>query len=224
MNISLKTIAKLSATSIADAIEKIAQESDTIASGIIGPSFATSGPGSGWSKQFDETDYAKRALADDFGAASYIDSADGREATLDSEGDVEWSDESVVEIEMPSLEDALENPDEFAILAKDAASYGADAEEWEALAERVENYPSREAALERIDGSLINDGEQIVYFDGSTCKYYLGDVDDLDDLRALMADKDEDVARDAYSHWCSGTSHPECDSEGNGISEEIEAA
>lgn len=219
MNISITTLRKLSATSIADAIEKIAKEHDSIASGIIGPSFATSGPGPGWSRQYGAADYAKRALADDFGAGSYIDSSDGREATLDDDGDAEWSDESVVEIETPSLEDALENPDEFAILAKDAASYGADKEEWEALVEKVENYPTREAALERIDGSLINDGEQIVYFDDGTRKYYLGDVEDLDDLRALMADEDKDVARDAYSHWCSGTSHPECDSEGELLTE-----
>lgn len=86
------------------------------------------------------------------------------------------------------------------------------------------NYPSREAALERIDGSLINDGEQIVYFDDATRKYYIGAVGDLDDLRALMAHEDADVARDAYSHWCSGTSHPECDSAGNLIEAGVEAA
>ena len=215
MNISINTLLRLSATSIADAIEKIAQESETIASGIIGPSFSCSGPGPGWSRQYDVTDYAKRALADDYGANSYIDSSDGREATLNDEGEVEWSDESVVEIKTPSLEYALENPDEFAILAKDAASYGADAEEWEALVERVQNYPTREQALERIEGSLINDGQEVVHYDDSTQKYYLCDVEDMDELRGLMASTDNSVSRDAYSHWCSGTSHPECDSEGN---------
>lgn len=219
MKISINTLRKLSATSIADAIEKIAQEHDSIASGIIGPSFATSGPGPGWCKQYDVSDYAKRAMADDYGATSYIDSADGREATLNDDGEVEWSDESVVEIEMPSVEEALENPDEFAILAKSAADYGGK-EEWEALIEKIENYPSREAALERIDGSLINDGEQVVYYDDCTQEYYLCDIDDLDELRALMAHDDEAVAGDAYSHWCAGTNHPECDSEGNLIATE----
>jgi len=215
MNISINTLLKLSTTSIADAIEKIAQEHDSIASGVIGPSFATSGPGSGWSRQYDVTDYAKRALAHDYGAGSYIDSSDGREATLNDEGEVEWTEESVVEIETPSLEEALENPIDFAALASTADQYGADAEEWESLVERVNNYPSRNTALESIDGCLINDGEQVVYHDDGMRKYYLCDVDDLDELRALMASEDEDVARDAYSHWCSGTSHPECDSEGN---------
>lgn len=219
MKISINTLRKLSATSIADAIEKIAQEHDSIASGIIGPSFATSAPGPGWSKQYDVSDYAKRALADDYGATSYIDSEDGREATLNDAGEIEWSDESVVEVELPSVEQALENPDEFAILARAAADFG-NKEEWEALIEKIENYPTRQEALERIDGSLINDGDQVVYYDDSMQEYYLCDIEDLDDLRALMAHDDEDIASDAYSHWCAGTSHPECDSEGNLIGAE----
>lgn len=68
--------------SISAAIEAKAQESDAIASGIIGPSFACSGPGSGWQKNFDVADYAERALASDYGATSYIDSSDGTMAEL----------------------------------------------------------------------------------------------------------------------------------------------
>lgn len=68
--------------SISAAIEAKAQESDAIASGIIGPSFACSGPGSGWQKNFDTSDYAERALASDYGSTSYIDSSDGTMAEL----------------------------------------------------------------------------------------------------------------------------------------------
>jgi DNA-binding PadR family transcriptional regulator len=49
-----------------------------------------------------------------------------------------------------------------------------------------------------------------------------------------MNDEDSDIARDAYSHWCAYTAHPECDENGQKIktyyiytdagSEEIEAA
>lgn len=216
MNIRIKTIAKLGATSIADAIEKIAQESDTIASGIIVPSFSCSGPGAGWQKNHDVHDYAMRALEESYGALSYIDSEDGREAEME-DGNLVWSEESVVEIEIPTLEDAIKNPEEYAILAKDAARYVSanEAEEWAELAEKVENYPTREQAKERINGSLTNDGESVIYYDDGMSQHYICPVEDLDDLRALMADDDEDVARDAYSHWCAGTSHSECDEEGN---------
>jgi hypothetical protein len=81
--------------SIAAAIEAACEDHDTLASGIVGPSFSTSGPGAGWSRQHGATDYAARALED--GALGYIDSSDGRLATLD-DGEVVWSDETVVTV------------------------------------------------------------------------------------------------------------------------------
>lgn len=96
--------------SIDEAIEAWAEESDTTASGVIGSSFSTSGPGSGWTKNHDVNDYAARALDDDYGAAQYVDSSDGRVATLDDEGAMSWTDESAVELVCPDEEDALANP------------------------------------------------------------------------------------------------------------------
>ena len=60
-------------------------------------------------------------------------------------------------------------------------------------------------ARARIDGSIV--AGSIVYYDDNMSLYYVGPVDDLADLADLMADDDEAVARDAYSHWCAGTSH-----------------
>ena len=193
-------------------IEEFAKESDEIASGVIGPSFSTSGPGSGWSTQFDVHDYAKRALDDSFGASSYIDSEDGSEATLDENGDLEWSEESVVEIEIPSFGEILKNMDAWLEMASTATDYGADRKEIENLQKMVEGFDS---AIERINGSLTEDGESVIYYDDNTQKHYLSPVEDIGDLVSFMNSEDEDVARDAYSHWCAGTSHPECDEEGN---------
>lgn len=60
-------------------------------------------------------------------------------------------------------------------------------------------------ALARIDGRII--AGSVVHYDDSMHLYYVGPVEDLEYLAALMEDADEDVARDAYSHWCAGTSH-----------------
>jgi hypothetical protein len=138
MKISIHTLAKLNVSSIADAIEEIAREHDSIASGIIGPSFSTSGPGPGWSKQHDCHDYARRALSGDYGAGSYIDSSDGREATLNDEDEIEWSDESVVEIELPTVEQALEDMETWEILRNEAANYGVDQSEIDELTETID--------------------------------------------------------------------------------------
>lgn len=67
------------------------------------------------------------------------------------------------------------------------------------------NKVSREEALSRIDGWIVKDS--VIYYDDSMQRYYVGPVADLDDLCDLMASDDMDVARDAYSHWCAGTTH-----------------
>ncbi|OJY94413.1 MAG: hypothetical protein BGP25_05325 [Lysobacterales bacterium 63-13] len=86
--------------SIRAAIIATCNEHDLYASGDLGgPTFATSGPGLGWSRQFDAMDYAGRALSDEYGAAGYIDAADGRMATLCDEGEIEWTDQSVVSLD-----------------------------------------------------------------------------------------------------------------------------
>jgi hypothetical protein len=204
---------------IAAAIEAAAAEHDSIASGVIGSSFSTSGPGSGWSRQHDVNDFAARALSDEYGAGSYIDSSDGREATLDEEGDLEWSDESVIELITPTLEEALEKPEAFAVMLEGAQGvHGVNVyeSEWSDLAREVASHSEEqiEEAMERIGGSLSEDGESVIYYDDATQSHYLAPVEDLPLLAFLMHGADEEIAGDAYSHWCAGTSHPECDEDG----------
>jgi hypothetical protein len=81
--------------SIQDAIEAACEDHDILASGIVGSSFETSGPGAGWLRQHDAADSAARALED--GAIGYIDSSDGRLATME-DGELVWSEETVVEV------------------------------------------------------------------------------------------------------------------------------
>jgi hypothetical protein len=83
--------------SIEAAIEAACENHDTLTSGVVGSPFSTSGPGAGWSKQHDVTDYALRALEGEDGACGYIDSSDGRMATIE-DGALVWTDETVVEI------------------------------------------------------------------------------------------------------------------------------
>lgn len=182
--------------SVEQAIIALCEESDDTSSGVIGPSFSTSGPGSGWSKQHDASDYAARALDVGYGALYYIDAADGRRAKMvgkdsyaivdasgeyvtedggrtpasdeaqtwerelhadrhldqmeeDEDGyratdkvvaletaEIEWSDESVVELVCPDEEDALAHPNEFAEMVKAVIStHGAESDkaEWKKL-------------------------------------------------------------------------------------------
>jgi hypothetical protein len=149
MKITIEQVVE-AGNNVASAIEAACKDHDSIASGVIGPSFATSGPGSGWSKQYDASDYAERALSGDYGASSYIDSSDGREATLDELEELDWSDESVIELVCPSLAEAMEYPDAYEAMI--AALHLHDAETdpgpWNDLEERVD---SQEKVQEIID-------------------------------------------------------------------------
>ena len=170
MKISIKDIARHE-NSIAKVIEAKAQDSDTIASGIIGPSFATSGPGAGWSHQYDVHDYAERALDDDYGATRYIDSEDGREATLNDEGEVEWSEESVIELLEPSVEDCMDYPKAWTEMLAKAETHGADFSELEVrmaapyeisdgnATEYASTLAEAESTIEDWYDYLVNDGK-----------------------------------------------------------------
>lgn len=75
---------------VREAIAAWCEASGDTACGVVGPSFATSGPGSGWSREHDSQDFAVRAVEE--GGLYYLDLDDGRlvkseEATLDDE----WS-------------------------------------------------------------------------------------------------------------------------------------
>jgi hypothetical protein len=200
------TISDISASgSIAAAIIAACKESDYLSSGIVGPSFSTSGPGSGWSKQHTADDYASRALSDDHGAAGYV-ADDGRLATLDADGEVEWSDESVVTLESPTVADVDESLDAVRQMVAAIDSGHCTAEhpsDWDDIRAWVE--VSRADALERIDGEII--GDKILYYDDCMQRWYVGETSDLTLLREYMGSGDEEVARDAYSHWCAACGH-----------------
>ncbi len=148
MKITLEQVAE-NGNSVSSAIEAACNAHDSIASGMIGPSFACSGPGSGWQRNYDVSDYAERALADDYGASSYIDSGDGREATLDEDGELEWSDESVIELVCPTLEQAMENRGAYDAMSEALTIHCAetDMDAWETLEEHIANpYQVRDSA------------------------------------------------------------------------------
>jgi len=109
-------------------------------SALGGQTFATSGPGSGWTRTFDAGDYASAAIGQDVAASGgnpsdseAIDPEDGRvargvapEADEDWDGSVEWSDESIVEVVCPEVEDALEYPETVAKIAEAVIDYHGD--------------------------------------------------------------------------------------------------
>lgn len=158
---------------VPQAIAAWCDESDDTSCGVIGPSFSTSGPGPGWSIQHDESDFAARAV--EGGALYYIDIDDGRmiaaeevsEDEQDEDGewpaDVihdlggthsrlgDWSDNSVVRVECPSIDDALEHPAIVAEMAQaviDHHHVESDCGEWRMLIESIRNAAE---ALEDID-------------------------------------------------------------------------
>lgn len=159
------------AGSIEEAIVEWCRQSLTTSSGVVGPTFATSGPGSGWSKKFGAEDFALCALKE--GAAHYVNEHDGRMLSAlpvdedeDDEGDDEdietdiggcryrvgdWTEESVVRIEVPDIEDAIRHPNEVAEMAKAVISHHhsySDCDEWKDLVLRVQRLAE---ALDEID-------------------------------------------------------------------------
>lgn len=141
---------------VRQAIAAWCENSDTVACGVIGAEFSTSGPGSGWSRRHDATDYATRAIAD--GALYYLDLDDGRLIGTEEVGagekidgewpddaihvdcDVvrlgEWSDGSVVCIECPDIDDAIKHPALVAEMAKSVIAYhiaNSDCDAWKTL-------------------------------------------------------------------------------------------
>lgn len=144
------------AGSVEAALAKWCDESDLVSGGVIGPAFSTSGPGPGWSKNHDESDYASRAF--EGGAVAYLDVQDGRwieaepvqEADVDedtlrdiagcayAEGD--WSHGSVVRIEVPEIEDAIQYPEIAAMMAQSVADHHSpksDGAAWRKLVEAI---------------------------------------------------------------------------------------
>lgn len=155
------------------------ERSDTTSCGVIGPSFSTSGPGSGWSKQHDEDDFAARAFSE--GALYYLDLDNGKligcefaeDAERDEDGDLpddvhtdiggcqyrigDWSDESVIELVCPTVEDALEHPAEVAEMAQAVIDYHgpeSDCKEW---ADLIDSIKTAAEALDEIDADKLRE-------------------------------------------------------------------
>jgi hypothetical protein len=152
------------AGSVSDAIEAECAASDTTASGVVGPSFSISGPGSGWSKNHGPDDYAIRAMEE--GAEHYIDSDDGRmcsalpiydEEARDEDGDLldgvycsegiyfrvgDWTDESVVKVKCPDIDDAIKYPEIAAQMARSVSDHHyaeSDRQAWKNLVAGIRN-------------------------------------------------------------------------------------
>jgi hypothetical protein len=120
-------------------------------SAMGGQTFATSGPGSGYTQQFDSGDYARAAIQQDVAESgcnpsesSVIDPSDGRighgvdneDEEEDWSGEIQWEDESSVCVDCPSIEDAVGKPDIVAEMASAAIGIHydhSDLEEWEEL-------------------------------------------------------------------------------------------
>lgn len=166
------------AGSVPQAILAWAEESDDTSSGVVGPAFSTSGPGSGWSRDHDRNDFARRAVVG--GALHYIDEGDGRmisaEEVSDDERDDDgewpddvihdmggghsrlgdWTDASVVRVECPSVEDAIHWPGAVAEMAQSVIGYHgpcSDRAAWRALLASIRD------AAQAIEDTDIDDLE-----------------------------------------------------------------
>jgi hypothetical protein len=137
--------------SVVAAIYKWCANSNEVSCGVIGQTFATSGPGAGFTKKFDCNDYALRAF--EGGALHYVDPEDGRMKSYvpykgDAPGEVhqdlngnlytisQWTGGSVVRLHCPDLVDAVLNPTETAMMAKavlESHSQESDLEEWQSM-------------------------------------------------------------------------------------------
>lgn len=157
------------AGSVSAAIEQWAKDSSDTDSGVIGSSFVTSSPGSGWSQNFGASDYALRAF--EGGALYYLDSYDGRLQSAESaeEGEEfaqqdiggcwytvgDWTDHSEVELVCPSEEDALQYPDTVAEMAQaviDHHSHYSNRKEWATLIRLIQEAAK---AVEDIDADEL---------------------------------------------------------------------
>lgn len=102
---------------VEQALHAYCEASDQVGSGVVGPAFSTSGPGPGWSRNHDASDFAARAMEE--GVPYYLDTDDGRIAFAPNRGqDIEWTDESMIRLECPDIDDAMEYPAMVAEMAQ----------------------------------------------------------------------------------------------------------
>lgn len=113
-------------------------------SAMGGQTFATSGPGPGWTKRFSVADYARVAIAEDVAHSgckpsdsTVIDPEDGIIGhgvdEFDEDGNwtgkLAWEDESCIELVVPDQFDAAKYPAALATMADEAKGH-ANAFEW----------------------------------------------------------------------------------------------
>lgn len=144
------------AGSVEAAIIAAAEKSDSVASGVVGMEFSTSGPGPGWSQQYGPNEWSREAF--NGGALAYVDATDGtvrRAEAVDDDTDEDdvytdiggceyrignWSDESEVRVECPDIDDAMDHPQAVAEMAKAVIDHHgpmSDRAAWAALVRRI---------------------------------------------------------------------------------------
>ena len=130
---------------VEQALHEYCRESDQIGSRVVGPTYSTSGPGSGWAYQHTADDFARRAMS--AGALYYLEASDGRiayaptwEDDMYQGQDIEWTDGSMVRLECPDIEDAMQHPTLVAEMVRWViAAHGrlSDRQEWTLLVRRI---------------------------------------------------------------------------------------
>jgi hypothetical protein len=136
------------AGSVREAVEQKASSQEW-AFGRIGPEFATSGPGSGWTKVYTVADMARRTLEE---GCPYLDLEDGRLADeMDENQKVFWTTESVVRLICPEPEEALASPEEFLDMLEAVISPLGGSSDRKAWAELVATIRVAAETIEKID-------------------------------------------------------------------------
>ena len=59
-------------------------------------------------------------------------------------------------------------------------------------------------AAKHIDATELSDGRWAHYDDAATA-WFVVTADELAELCDYLDDEDEQISKDAYSHWCAGT-------------------
>lgn len=143
--LSLDRIAE-AGNDVSKAIEEALEETDIFAArpGLVnGMTFVTSGPGSGWTREFTVTDFVEDAArvfrgegGDSLDGFVAIDVHDGKAAVGDEDGDWSWTDETAVEVEVPTIDEAADHPEAFAATfsaVQDEYLRPASRHEWDSL-------------------------------------------------------------------------------------------
>ncbi len=159
---------------VANAIIDAAKKSDTVASGVVGMEFATSGPGPGWSKQYGVSEWSREAF--NGGATAYVDADDGRVLRTepwegqDNNGQAvytdigggeyiigDWSSESEVRVECPDIEDAIEYPETVAEMAQAVIDSHGPMSDRTAWADLIRKIKAAADAFDDIDADELAD-------------------------------------------------------------------